>query len=145
MGETVHGDNLGTAGWREFPQEQRGSCVRVMIHPRKETAPPTIHPEEPVMPPIATTLSIRAALAAVAALGGAGITANDASALSLRVKLACASDYYAYCSEHAPESAGVRQCMRTNGLKLTKGCVNALVGAGEVSKDEVARRSASAK
>lgn len=97
------------------------------------------------MTPIATTLSIRAALAAFAAFGGLGATADDASALSLRVKLACASDYYAHCSEHAPESSGVRQCMRTNGLKLSKGCVNALVGAGEVSKEEVSRRSASAK
>lgn len=97
------------------------------------------------MTPIATMLSIRAALAAVAAFGGLSATSNEASALSLRVKLACASDYYAYCSEHAPESTGVRQCMRSNGLKLSKGCVNALVGAGEVSKDEVARRSAAAR
>lgn len=97
------------------------------------------------MTPIATALSIRAAITAIAAVSGLGVAADDASALSLRVKLACASDYYAYCSDHAPESTGVRQCMRTNGLKLSKRCVNALVGAGEVSKDEVARRSASAR
>lgn len=97
------------------------------------------------MSAIATTLSIRAALAAVAALGGFGLTSNEASAVSLRVKLACASDYYSYCSDHAPESSGVRQCMRANGLKLSRGCVDALVGAGEVSKDEVARRSASTR
>lgn len=97
------------------------------------------------MTPIATVLSIRAALLAAVALSGASIPVDQASALSLRVKLACASDYYAYCSDHAPESQGVRQCMRSNGLKLSRGCVDALVGAGEVSKEEVARRSASIK
>jgi hypothetical protein len=97
------------------------------------------------MTPIATALSIRAALFAAVALAGSGYAADDAGAVSLRVKLACASDYYAYCSDHAPDSPGVRQCMRSTGLKLSKGCVDALVGAGEVSKEEVARRSASAR
>lgn len=97
------------------------------------------------MTPIATTLSIRAAIAAAVALAGASYPTDNAGAVSLRVKLACASDYYAYCSDHAPDSPGVRQCMRTNGLKLSKRCLDALVGAGEVSRDEVARRSASAR
>ena len=68
-----------------------------------------------------------------------------ASAVSLKVKLACAADYYAHCSDHSPDSPGVRQCMRVNGLKLSAGCIDALVAAGEVSKDEVARRAASAR
>lgn len=97
------------------------------------------------MTPVATALTLRAAIVALAMLGGVAVPSGDAGAVSLRVKLACASDYYAYCSDHAPDSPGVRQCMRTNGLKLSKGCVNALVGAGEVSKDEVSRRSASAR
>lgn len=97
------------------------------------------------MTPIAAAFTLRAALVAVAALGGAGLPAGDAGAVSLRVKLACASDYYAHCSDHSPDSPGVRQCMRANGLKLSKGCIDALVGAGEVSKDEVARRSAAAR
>jgi hypothetical protein len=33
--------------------------------------------------------------------------------------------------------------MRAVGHRLSKGCINALVAAGEVSKGEVARRSAS--
>jgi hypothetical protein len=33
--------------------------------------------------------------------------------------------------------------MRTVGHKLSKGCINALVVSGEVSKAEVGRRSAS--
>jgi hypothetical protein len=33
--------------------------------------------------------------------------------------------------------------MRAVGYKLSKGCISALVAAGEVSKTEVARRQAS--
>jgi hypothetical protein len=33
--------------------------------------------------------------------------------------------------------------MRAVGYQLSKGCINALVEAGEVSKSEVARRQAS--
>jgi hypothetical protein len=67
--------------------------------------------------------------------------ATQAGAVSMRVQIACASDYYAYCSQHTPDSPGVRQCMRTNGLKLSRVCVSALVAAGEVSQAEVARRA----
>ncbi len=94
-------------------------------------------------PPAA--LSLRLAIAAAAAISALTAPQGDAHALTLKVKLACASDYYAYCSDHAPESQGVRQCMRANGLKLSKRCVDALVGAGEVSREEVARRSAAAR
>jgi hypothetical protein len=48
-----------------------------------------------------------------------------ASAVSMRVQTACASDYMAYCSQHDPDGPGVRKCMRANGLKLSQGCVNA--------------------
>ncbi|HZT47226.1 MAG TPA: hypothetical protein VFA64_04580 [Hyphomicrobiaceae bacterium] len=68
--------------------------------------------------------------------------ATQAGAVSLRVQMACASDYYAYCSQHDPDGPGVRRCMRANGLKLSKSCVSALIAAGEVSKEEVARRAA---
>jgi hypothetical protein len=79
-----------------------------------------------------------------AALGLAALVAlaTQAGAVSLRVQMACASDYYAYCSQHDPDGPGVRRCMRANGLKLSKSCVSALIAAGEVSKEEVARRAA---
>ena len=67
---------------------------------------------------------------------------NAAGAVNMRVQMACANDYLSYCSQHDPDGPGVRQCMRTNGLKLSKACVNALISAGEVSKDEVSRRAA---
>ena len=88
------------------------------------------------------TSSFRTALAAAAAVA-AVLAPQQASAVSLGVKLACASDYYNYCSQHAVGSPGVRSCMRANGHNLSNRCVSALVKAGEVSKSEVQRRVAS--
>ncbi len=58
------------------------------------------------------------------------------------VEMACASDYFAYCSQHDPDGKGVRNCMRANGSRLSKRCVNALVAAGEVSKSEIEAKTA---
>lgn len=85
--------------------------------------------------------SLRLVAAAVAA-STVLIHATQASAVSLSVQLACAADYYTYCSKHDPDSPAVRTCMNNNGHKLSKRCVNALIGAGEISKAEVERRSA---
>ena len=95
---------------------------------------------ETAMTPIATAFAARAAVTAAIALAGIFATPSDANALSLRVKLACASDYYKHCSAHSPGSSEVRQCMRSVGAGLSRGCVDALVAAGEVSKAEVDRR-----
>ncbi|MFT3733203.1 MAG: hypothetical protein QM780_17590 [Hyphomicrobium sp.] len=72
----------------------------------------------------------------------AGAWTADANAVSLHVKLACANDYYAYCSQFASGSPETRACMRAVGEKLSSRCINALVDAGEVSPSEIARRSA---
>lgn len=72
------------------------------------------------------------------------VVATQAGAVSLAVKAACATDYYAHCSQHAIGSTGVRQCMRAHGPQLSARCVSALVSAGEVSKAEVDRRRAMA-
>jgi hypothetical protein len=85
----------------------------------------------------------RSVLAAVIALGAALLSTTQAGAVSAGVRFACAGDYLANCSSFSPESAETRRCMRQVGYQLSKGCLNALVAAGEVSKAEVARRSAS--
>ncbi|MFN0217483.1 MAG: hypothetical protein ACKVP4_01580 [Hyphomicrobium sp.] len=90
---------------------------------------------------LSTAIVARTLIAAAALVTISG----SASAVSFRVKLACASDYYSYCSQHSPDTPGVRQCMRANGPKLSKSCINALIGAGEVAKSEVDRRRAAAK
>ena len=81
--------------------------------------------------------------AAVSALSCAALMflLAAARAVSPGVEAACASDYLAYCSKHDPDGPGVRQCMRANGLRLSAKCVNALIEAGEVSGQEVARRA----
>jgi hypothetical protein len=85
---------------------------------------------------------IRNILAAALALGTLAV-ATEASAASLAVKMACASDYYAHCSQHTPDSPGVRKCMRSVGKNLSSRCINALVAAGEVSKSVVEKKVAS--
>ncbi|MGE0055261.1 MAG: hypothetical protein AB7S74_13720 [Hyphomicrobium sp.] len=63
-------------------------------------------------------------------------------AVGLATQLNCASDYYAYCSQHPVGSPGVRKCMRENGPRLSKSCISALISDGEISKAEVERTKA---
>ncbi|MDX2260028.1 MAG: hypothetical protein NW205_14080 [Hyphomicrobiaceae bacterium] len=84
------------------------------------------------------TLAALAALAAVC-------SASAAEAYSTRLVRACTGDYLSYCSQHSPTSGAVKSCFRANGLKLSQGCVSALVAEGLVSSAEVARHQASAK
>jgi len=85
------------------------------------------------------------AVAVVTAISVFHAFQGPASAASMAVELACASDFYTYCSKHDPDSEGARRCMDANGNNLSKRCVNALVRAGEVSKSEVDRRAARSK
>jgi hypothetical protein len=84
----------------------------------------------------------RTVVATAIALGAAILPATQAGAVSASVRYACAGDYLANCSSYAPDSAETRRCMRKVGLRLSTGCLNALVAAGEVSRSEVAPRSA---
>ena len=85
--------------------------------------------------------TIRKVLAAATTLGVL-VMSSQAGAVSLGVKLACAADYRAHCSQHAVGSPGVRKCMRAVGRNLSQGCISALVAAGEVSKSVVERKVA---
>jgi hypothetical protein len=70
------------------------------------------------------------------------VTSTQAFAVSSSVRNACIGDYLSYCSSHAPNSPGVRRCMRANGSKLSRRCVTALTKAGYVSKRKTRRRAA---
>jgi hypothetical protein len=85
----------------------------------------------------------RGVLAGALVLGTALLPSSQANAVSASVRFACAGDYFAHCSSFSPNSAETRTCMRAVGYKLSKGCISALVAAGEVSKTEIARRQAS--
>ena len=95
------------------------------------------------MTPIATALAARAVFAVAVALGSLTLASQQAKAFSFGVKIACATDYYANCSAHSPDSPETRSCMRAVGTGLSRGCVDALVAAGEVSATEVNKRRAS--
>jgi hypothetical protein len=82
------------------------------------------------------------ALTAAAVAMVAGLWATEAGAVSLRVKLACSSDYHALCSQYDSGSPEVRACMRAAGDRLSPRCLNALIAEGEVTQEEVARRAA---
>jgi predicted anti-sigma-YlaC factor YlaD len=84
----------------------------------------------------------RTVLAATIALSAAILPATQAGAVSAGVRYACAGDYLANCSAYAPDSAETRRCMRKVGLGLSRGCLNALVAAGEAPKSAISARSA---
>lgn len=64
------------------------------------------------------------------------IVTTQAAAVDGHVEAACNDDYFAYCSQHDPDGAGVRHCMRANGSKLSDTCVEALMAAGELTTVE---------
>lgn len=72
-----------------------------------------------------------AAIAALLALPG------NAFAVSEAVKIACKPDYVAYCNKMVVGSPELRACMKTNALKLSKPCLQALVDNKEVTKADV--------
>jgi hypothetical protein len=67
------------------------------------------------------------------------VYSSPAGAVGWKTQMNCASDYYAYCSNFAVGSADVRRCMKSNGPRLSKGCVEALIADGEISRSEVGR------
>jgi hypothetical protein len=68
--------------------------------------------------------------------------ASAHAAITTRVKIACRSEYYAFCSAHAVPSPGLRSCMRSEQDQLSPGCLKELVAAGEVSSADVRKYKA---
>jgi hypothetical protein len=62
---------------------------------------------------------------------------THAFAVSEAVKVACKADYIAYCNNLEVGSQELRACMKTNALKLSKGCLQALVDNKEVTKADI--------
>jgi hypothetical protein len=65
--------------------------------------------------------------------------------ITTRVKIACRSEYYAFCSKHAVPSPGLTSCMRGVQDQLSAGCLKALVAAGEVTQADIAAYEARKK
>ena len=64
----------------------------------------------------------------------------DAASYGPGVRKYCRMDYRKFCGEYGLDSPALRTCMSKAGRKLSKGCVNALVKEGHVSRAEVKRR-----
>ena len=62
---------------------------------------------------------------------------GQAFAVSEAVKVACKPDYIAFCNKMVVGSPELRACMKTNALKLSKPCLQALVDNKEVTKADV--------
>jgi hypothetical protein len=56
------------------------------------------------------------------------------------VQQSCEWDYHNFCSQYAIGSELLDMCFRSNGPKLSKGCVDALIAAGDVSREYVDRQ-----
>lgn len=97
------------------------------------------------MPSHLDRLPMRAILVAAGILGAIVSQSAPAAAVSSTVRNACMSDYFAYCSQHDVDSAGLRRCMQAAGPKLSKACVTALVAAGEVKVATNERRSSKSR
>ena len=65
---------------------------------------------------------------------------TQAHAGTRNAERACAWDYRNFCSEWGLNTAGLNNCMRRNGRRLSDGCVRALIQAGKVSQTEVQKR-----
>lgn len=85
------------------------------------------------------TTSKHITLAAAGGLVSLVLLATQAFAYSDAVINACTGDYLAYCSAYDENSARGARCMRSAAAKLSQGCADALVGAGEISRAEANR------
>ena len=52
----------------------------------------------------------------------------------------CQWDYDKFCNQYGLGTELLDMCFRQNGPKLSKGCIDALIAAGDVSKEYVDRQ-----
>jgi hypothetical protein len=76
----------------------------------------------------------------IAGLAGALSTAAFAGPVTDEEKQFCAHDYRQYCGQDGLGSNLLRDCMNQHGKSLSGQCIQALIDAGEVTKEEVAER-----
>jgi hypothetical protein len=79
-----------------------------------------------------------ACLAALLSFGTAAYA--DSVTVTPAVQQNCEWDYHNFCDQYAIGSELLDMCFRSNGPKLSKPCVDALIAAGDVSKEYVDRQ-----
>jgi hypothetical protein len=73
----------------------------------------------------------------ISMLSFASLALADSVTVSPAVQQNCEWDYHNFCSQYAIGSDLLDMCFRSNGPKLSKACVDALIAAGDVSKEYV--------
>jgi hypothetical protein len=76
-------------------------------------------------------LALLAGFASLACLSGPALSGPD---ITQAVSKECRWDYHTYCSDYGIGSELLTLCFHKNGHKLSRGCVKALIAAGDVSK-----------
>lgn len=71
---------------------------------------------------------------ATLALAAVLLSAGFANAASARVERACKNDYFQFCPSYEVGSAGLRNCMRQAGRRLSPRCIDALRDSGEIPR-----------
>ena len=76
-------------------------------------------------------------VAAASMLGFAGVAQAESVTVTKAVQDNCQWDYDKYCNQYGLGTELLDMCFRQNGPNLSKGCVDALIAAGDVSKEYV--------
>ena len=77
-------------------------------------------------------------IACAAIFGVVGVAnAQQSDKVTPLMENECQWDYHNFCSSYAIGSALLDICFKQNGPKLSKGCVDALIAAGDTSQEYV--------
>jgi hypothetical protein len=84
-------------------------------------------------------MSYRVALivAGISLLGFAGVAKAESVTVTKAVQDNCQWDYDKFCNQYGLGTELLDMCFRKNGPNLSKGCVDALIAAGDVSQEYV--------
>ena len=78
-----------------------------------------------------------ALLALVAAFAFAGGAKAESVTITKAVQDSCQWDYDKFCNQYGIGSELLDMCFKSNGPKLSKACVDALIAAGDTSQEYV--------
>src|SRR3990172_4484016 len=76
-------------------------------------------------------------IACAVVLGFAGAAQAESVTITPAVQQNCQWDYDNFCKEYGIGSELLDMCFKSNGAKLSKACVDALIAAGDTSQEYV--------
>jgi hypothetical protein len=72
--------------------------------------------------------------------GFAGAAQAQSVTVNKEVQDACEWDYHQFCDQYGLGSELLDMCFKSNGPKMSKACIDALIAAGDVSQEYVTRQ-----